>query len=70
MASQEPPYNYFDDNKETLWRFLNEIYASVFVFENNSTQTLNINMELELTNLRLCDEPDGATTFSVSIPPG
>lgn len=33
------------------WRFLNEYYAAVFLFENNGNSTLKISFELDLQNL-------------------
>lgn len=70
MTKALEPKMFFDDAQETTCKMLNESYASVFYFENNSAGTLVIKFTLDLKNLAIEGEPEGTTEFSAEIPSG
>ena len=45
---------HFDAEQQASMRLLYQSYAAVFHFENNNSQTLNVNMEMTtMNNLRI-----------------
>jgi hypothetical protein len=69
-VKQQAPYLYFDDAQEAYCKMLNENYACVMYFENNSNSSLSAKFNLKLENLALSDEPPGTSEFTVDIEAG
>jgi hypothetical protein len=51
-------------------RLLNENFATVFLFENNSQNILQLSFELTLQNLYIQGEKRNVKTFNLEVPPG
>jgi len=67
MTASQDVYERLED---ATWRFLNENYAAVFLFENNGSSTLKISFELDLQNLCIQGEKKGTNKFDLEVPPG
>lgn len=67
MAASQEVYERLED---ATWRFLNENYAAVFLFENNGNSTLKISFELDLQNLCIQGEGKRANKFTLEVAPG
>lgn len=61
---------YFGESK-AFYKLYNTKMGAVFYFENQErSRSIECLFEMELENLRIVDEPEGATIFKFKLAPG